>query len=301
LWSFMKFCFQISRRLAAYSEGEVSPNDSARIKAHLDGCARCRERSMQIHQRIELMRQLPLLDPADQLWTAIARDVSTSGRPAPVKEAFTGDALSGLRRRFGHRWLLRSTAAAAAIFIIAAALLLANRSWLAPGDHKGELNLAGYLDLVGAVAAAESALREFPAAPGFTEVRWPEARTAVAFPVIAPEILPGGYKLAAARLYSLGGLRALQFKYRSKQDALCVFQLPSGSKLSFGEQPSEQYHAGGVFCWRARARHCALYRFVLGETQCALMTCQTDPAVIDALIQAFKDEAGLSQAGSAAN
>src|SRR6266511_519479 len=253
----MKFCFQISRRLAAYSEGEVSPNDSARIKAHLDGCARCRERSMQIHQRIELMRQLPLLDPADQLWTAIARDVSTSGRPAPVKEAFTGDALSGLRRRFGHRWLLRS--------------------------------------------AAVSALREFPAAPGFTEARWPEARTAVAFPVIAPEILPGGYKLAAARLYSLGGLRALQFKYRSEQDAMCVFQLPSGSKLSFGEKPSEQYHADGVFCWRARARHCAFYCFVLGETQCALMTCQTDPAVVDVIIQAFKAEAGLSRAGSAAN
>src|SRR6266508_2120339 len=77
----MKFCFQISRRLAAYSEGEVSPNDSARIKAHLDGCARCRERSMKTHLRIELMRQLPLLDPADQLWTAIARDGSCAQQP----------------------------------------------------------------------------------------------------------------------------------------------------------------------------------------------------------------------------
>jgi hypothetical protein len=249
-------------------------------------------------QRTDLVRRLPLLDPAEELWDAIAGDVSTSRRRAPVKEAGAVEASSGLRRRFGHRWLLRSAAMAAAIFIIAAALLLANRSGLAPGDHKGELNLAGYLDLVGAVAAAEQALREFPAAPGFTEVRWPEARTAVAFPAIVPEVLPGGYKLAAARLYSLGSLRALQFKYRSEQDALCVFQLPSGSKLSFGNWPSEQYHTDGVFCWRGRNRNCALYRFVLGETQCALMTRQTDPAVVDALIQAFKAEAGLSQAGS---
>ena len=101
--------------------------------------------------------------------------------------------------------------------------------------------------------------------------------------------------LAAVRLYSLGGLRALQFKYRSEQSALCVFQLPSGSKLSFGEQPSEQYQADGVYCWRARSRNCVLYCFTLGETQCALMTRQTDPAVVDALIQAFKAEAGLSQ------
>jgi hypothetical protein len=37
-----------------------------------------------------------------------------------------------------------------------------------------------------------------------------------------------------------------------------------------------------------------LYRFVLGETQCALMVRPADPAVVDELIQAFKAEAGLS-------
>jgi Putative zinc-finger len=297
----MNFCFHVSRRLVGYSEGELNSNESARIEAHLDGCARCRGRFGQIRQRTDLMRRLPLLDPAEELWGAIAREVSASRRSEPVKDAGAVETFNGLRRRFGHRRLLRSAAMAAAIFIIAGALLLANRSRLAPDGHNGELNLASYLDLVGAVATAEQALREFPAAPGFTEVRWPEARTAVAFPAIAPEVLPGGYKLAAARLYSLGSLRALQFKYRSEQDALCVFQLPSGSKLSFGEQPSEQYHTDGAFCWRGRNRNCALYRFVLGETQFALMTRQTDPAVVDALIQAFKAQAGLVQAGSVSN
>src|SRR5262245_12702842 len=292
----MKFCFHISRRLVAYGEGEMSLNERMSIEEHLYGCSRCRERLGQIRQRTDLMRQAPLINPAEELWEAIAREVSASGRPDPVKEAFIGDALNGRPWSFGHRWPLRSAAIAAAIFIIATVLLLANRFGLAPGRHNGELNLAGYLDLVGAVAAAEPALREFPAAPDFTEVRWPEARATVGFPAIAPEILPGGYKLAAVRLYSLGGLRALQFKYRSEQSALCVFQLPSGSKLSFGEQPSEQYQADGVYCWRARSRHCVLYCFTLGETQCALMTRQTDPAVVDALIQAFKAEAGLSQA-----
>ncbi|MGH9934710.1 MAG: zf-HC2 domain-containing protein [Blastocatellia bacterium] len=294
----MNFCFHISRRLVAYGEGEVSSNERVRIEAHLDGCARCRERLRQIRQRTDLMRRLPLLDPAEELWGAIARDVSASRRPEPIKEAFVREAFSG-RRGFGYRWLLRPAAITAAIFVIATGLLLTHRSGLLPGGHKGELNLAGYLDLVGMVAAAEPILREFPAAPGFIEVSWPEARATIGFPAIAPEILPGGYKLTAARLYNLGSLRALQFKYRSEQDALCVFQLPSGSKLSFGERPSEQYQADGVHCWRARSRDCVLYRFVLGETQCALMTRQTDPAVVDALIQAFKAEAGSSQASSA--
>ncbi len=278
----MRFCYHISRRLPAYCEGEVSPYERARIEAHLDGCARCRECSRQIRQRIELMRQLPLLDPADQLWDAIARDVSASRWPEPIREGFVRRC-SG----FGRRWLLRPAAIATALFIIGAALLFVSRYGLLPGAHKGELNLASYLELVGTVAAAEPILREFPAAPGFTEASWPEVRATVGFPVIAPELLPGGYKLTAVRLYSLGGFRALQFKYRNEQSALCVFQLPSGPKLSFGEQPLEQCFLGGVYCRRASSQNCVAYRFVLGETQCALVMRQTDPAVADALIQAF--------------
>ncbi len=278
----MKFCFHISRRLPDYCEGEAPPDERARIAAHLGECADCRERSRQIRQRIDLMRQLPLLDPPDQLWDAVASDLSASEWPEPVREAF-----SGRRLGFSQRRLLRPVAIAATLFIIATALLLAGRSGLLPGAHKGELNLAGYLDLVGTIAAAEPALREFPAAPGFTEVSWPEAAAAAGFPVIAPAVLPGGYKLTAVRLYNLVGLRALQFKYRSEQGGLCVFQLPSGSKLSFGEQSSEQCLLGGLYCQRTSARNCVAYRFVLGETQCALVMRQTDPAVVDALIQAF--------------
>ena len=292
----MNFCFLISRRLVAHNEGEASWNESARIAAHLEGCARCRERVRQIRQRIDLLRQWLLLGPVEGLGDAIAGELSVSRRPEPVRES--------VRRRqlgFSERWLLRPFAVTAALFILATALLLVSRLGLFPGAHKGELNLADYLDLVGTVASAEPALRECPAAPGFTEAPWPEARSLVAFPAIARESLPGGYKLATVRLCSFVGLRALQFKYRSEQSALCVFQLPSGSKLSFGERPSEQYQADGIHCRRASRQNCGLYRFVLGETECPLMMRQTDPAVVAALIQAFNAEAGLSQARSVAS
>jgi peroxiredoxin len=289
----MKFCFRIIRRLPAYCEGEISTNESARIEAHLDECPGCRERARQIRQRIDLMRQAPLLDPPDRLWRVIAGELSLDKWHMPA-----GDVSPGRRLVFGQMRFLRPAVIAAAIFIIGAALLLASRYGPPPGAREGELNLADYLDLVGTAAAAEPALSEFPAAPGFAEVSWPEAKATIGFPAVAPEILPGGYKLTTVRLYNLRSLRALQFKYRSEKDGLCVFQLASGSKLSFGEQASEQYLADGIFCRRMRSRDCVLYRFALGETQCVLMTRQNDPAVIDALIQAFNAEAGLSQAAA---
>jgi hypothetical protein len=255
------------------------------MTAHLASCADCRAHSEQIRKNMHLMRQLPLRDPADELWDAIARELSLSRWPEPARAA-----VHGRRLGFGKRWILRPAAVVAALVMIATALLLASRYGLLPGSHKGELNLAGYLDLVGTVASAEPALREFPAAPGFTKVSWPEARTAINFPAIAPESLPGGYRLTAVRLYTRGDLRALQFKYRSEQSGLCVFQLPASSELSFGERPSEQYKADGVYCRRTSSQSCSVYRFVLGETQCVLMMREADPAVIGELIQAFSTE-----------
>jgi anti-sigma factor RsiW len=83
----MNFCFLISRRLVAYGEGELNPNERARIEAHLDGCARCRERSWQIRQRIDLMRQAALIEPPGELWGAVARDLSAGRLPGPLREA----------------------------------------------------------------------------------------------------------------------------------------------------------------------------------------------------------------------
>jgi hypothetical protein len=287
MWSFhqMKFCFHIKRRLSAYCEGELSAGERARIQAHIERCADCHRCLEQIRKNSRLMRQMPIQEPGDELWYAIARDLSSGRSPEPARDVPSGRWLG-----FSKRRLMRPAAIAIALALITTAMLLASQYGLLPGGHRGELNLAGYLDLVGDVAAAEPALREFPPAPGFTTVNWPEARATIGFPVIAPEILPGGYRLTSVRLYTHGGLRALQFKYRGEQGGLCVFQLPARSKLSFGEQPSEQYQSDGVQCRLLRSQHCSVYPFVLGETQCALMTRQTDPATVDALIQFFNAE-----------
>lgn len=294
----MKFCFHISGRLAAYCEGEIGPHERAHITAHLDECASCRACAEEVRSNVYLMRQLPLRNPAGQLWNSIETQLRNSienGLVLNGRREATRSVWHGMLFRVKERWLLRPLAIVALLIIVATSILIGSRSGLLPGNHTGELNLAGYFDLVGTVASAEPALREFPAAPGFSEVRWPDARAAVNFPLIAPESLPGRYQLTMVRLYTHGDLRALQFKYRNEHAGLCVFQLPASSKLSFGERPSEQYKADGVHCRRTGSNSCSAYGFVLGSTQFVLMTRETNPATVGALIQAFKTEYDKTQ------
>ncbi|HKR61420.1 MAG TPA: hypothetical protein VJS64_17165 [Pyrinomonadaceae bacterium] len=262
----------------------MSADERAHIAAHLDECAICRARLEQIGESVQLMRQLPQIEPGDELWDSIALKLTPSKGPKMPRGVSPTMPL-----RFGV-WWLRPVAIVASLFIIATATLLASRYGILPGTHKAELNLAGYLDLVSTVALAEPTVKEFPAAPGFTEVKWSEANATAKFPVIAPPTLPGGYQLTTVRLYSQGDLRALQFNYRGEQGGLCVFQLPIGSKLSFGERPSEQYKADGVYCRRTSSTSCSVYRFEVGETQCVLMVRESDSAIVPSLIKAFYAE-----------
>jgi len=281
----MNFCFLIRRRLVAYCERQVSPDERTHIAAHLDECAICRTRSEQISESVHLMHQLPQIEPGDELWNSIALELSATKSPKTARDVSTT-----MQLRFGIQWAQRPVAIVASLFIIATALLLASRYGILPGTHKAELNLAGYLDLVSTVALAEPTVKEFPAAPDFIEVRWSEVSATANFPVIAPPSLPGGYQLTTVRLYSRGGLRALQFKYRGEQGGLCIFQLPVGSKLSFGERPSEQYKADGIHCRRTSSESCSIYRFDLGETQCVLMVRESDSTIVPSLIKAFYAE-----------
>ena len=281
----MMLCFHISRRLWAYCDGVVSIEERARIEEHFESCARCRARVAHISENIRLMRQVSLLDPADELWDSIENGLSSN-----IRRELPRDAVPKRLFGVGKRWVLRPAAIVASLAIIFTALFFASRYGLLPSSQKGEFNLAGYLDQVSVVASADTNLKEFPAALGFTGMSLTEARAAVDFPLISPESLPGGYALTAVRLYTCEDFGAVQLKYRGEQGGLCVFQSPTSLNLSFGDRQSERCSSGGVQCRRTSSQNCSVYRFVLGETQCALMIPQTDPSVVGAVIRAFNAE-----------
>jgi len=175
----------------------------------------------------------------------------------------------------------------AVLVVFVAALFAVARYSLRLGGQQWELNLAGYLDLVDTAVAASADLKlnDFPAAPGFMDVTLADAKARLDFPVISPESLPGGYRLAAIRLYSRGYIRALQLRYQNQRGALCLFQMPTNVEPLFGNRESAQDMAGGVQCHRTRSQHCVAYRFVLGHTRYVLMMREPDPALTDQLIQ----------------
>ena len=281
----MKLCFHIGRRLWAYCDGVVSLEERARIEEHFESCARCRARVAHISENIRLIRQASLLDPADELWDSIEKGLSSD-----IRRQMHRDVVPKRLLGLGKRWVLRPAAIVASLAIILTALFFASRYGLLPGSQKGEFNLAGYLDQVSAVVSADTNLKEFPAAFGFTGVSLTEARAAVSFPVISPESLPEGYVLTAVRLYTCEDFSALQLKYRSEKEGLCVFQSPANLKLSFGDRQSQRCTAGGVQCRRTSSPGCHTYGFTLGDTRCVVMTGQTDQALIDELIKAFNTE-----------
>lgn len=281
---FMFFCFFISRRLTAYVENEVSLNEREGIDAHLNVCNRCRSRVNHISRRINLIQQLPLLKPDDTRWTSIANNLYGWNVSEPLKQTNTKWHPFTVRNRF-----LKVAVMTLFLLVFTVILFPAIRSRLQPVSNKRELNLAAYLDLVGTASAAESNLKEFPVAPGFKEVSRSEAEKEIGFPVIAPETLPGGYKLTAIRLYTRGDFRALQLKYQSERDGLCVFQLASDSTLSFGGQSSNECEIDGIRCRRLNDTSCIIYPFTVGRTQSVLIMSQRDSTTVDGLIQTFEN------------
>jgi anti-sigma factor RsiW len=278
----MTFCFQFVRRLAPYLDGVLNPDEERRVAEHLRSCAPCHEHAERIHRDIDLLQTLPLEEPPDHTWRSIEEELSTFVPSTTVALPKVRPKLLGL--------IPQRLAIAAVLFVLVLGIFSVTRRDPKFGGRHSELNLAGYLDLVGAAtaAAADSKPNDFPPAPGFLDVTIADAKATLDFPIISPQSLPDGYSLTAVRLYTRDNVRAVQLQYQNEQGALCLFQMPTTVQPSFGNQQSEADTVGGVQCHRTRSSRCVAYRFVLGQTGYVLMMRQRDPELTDRLIKEIR-------------
>src|SRR5437868_10038589 len=80
------FTRHISRRLAAYIDGELAQPGSRQAGLHLERCARCRVEYDQVRLGMESLDYLPTVVPPDAVWAGIEAALrERRSRPAMAK------------------------------------------------------------------------------------------------------------------------------------------------------------------------------------------------------------------------
>lgn len=87
---------RVQRQLSAYLDSELAPGEADEIRAHLAGCAACREELSRLQQVKALLGRLPERPVPEELWPAIHRRI---GAPATPTVASLRGALRGMLRR----------------------------------------------------------------------------------------------------------------------------------------------------------------------------------------------------------
>jgi len=81
------FARHYKKHLSAYAHGELSPEEAARVAAHLQSCAACRSEFEEVKLGIRLAEALPTVAAPEHLWegieAALARETNREGERAP--------------------------------------------------------------------------------------------------------------------------------------------------------------------------------------------------------------------------
>jgi hypothetical protein len=160
-----------SDRLSEYLDGELSPDEAAKLELHLRDCPACRQSLTELKTMVARLAAdpgLPADQPTDREWQAIRRAISGTRRrwmiPAVIAASLAGLAIAGALLR--SREPLRVEAAAVPTFYVQAtgeleAILRDNKARLRPETVTAlEQSLAA---IDSALAQAERALAADPA------------------------------------------------------------------------------------------------------------------------------------------
>jgi hypothetical protein len=98
-------CDVMCERLAAYMEGDLSPDEQAKAERHLSECSSCAQALVELRAIAAEAGQLPLLAPSRDLWAGIEARIAT-----PVTTLASAPAT--VRRAPRRQWQLAMAAAA---------------------------------------------------------------------------------------------------------------------------------------------------------------------------------------------
>ncbi|HEY5552646.1 MAG TPA: zf-HC2 domain-containing protein [Opitutaceae bacterium] len=201
-------CDDFLSLLDAFEDNELDGVTSLSAQEHLDACAACRARRFWHAEARASLRRLRS---------------ETPGAP----ETLRARAQTGIRARRRHWW--RPLAAAAALVVAAGAGYLATRPAAEVEPMEYALNHLATLGRTDRV--------KFPTTNAAEAEAWLGAR--LGFPLNVPRQPPAGYRLAGARLCSVGGFKVayLLFEGDASKQPLSLFIAPSGACQPGGLAP----------------------------------------------------------------
>jgi hypothetical protein len=217
--------------LAFYVDGELPQDEAARVRQHLESCARCRQELAVIIGCRELLKGgvAPPPVPAEQLWQRIIKKTSTS-RDAWFKpiEILSSTAL----RQVGG-----SLAAAVLIFFGVAVWMGVNKSQRAvPFDAPARLPSSAidysiFLDDVRQDFAGGNFYKRYRA----QLVSLNDAQQTISFPLAAIDALPESYRLERVRVFECNGQKCILFSCVIDGKTINIFQHALGQAWTLGQ------------------------------------------------------------------
>jgi hypothetical protein len=124
----------VIKQLSAYSNGELSAEESRRVGEHLLVCGRCRKERDEIKLGVQLAKQLPLMSAPDEMWSEIEWALDAKDREIRVHPASP---------RFGFAFSWYRIAAFSAVLVVAVVIGLMWTSYYGPRVRWGVEIIAG--------------------------------------------------------------------------------------------------------------------------------------------------------------
>lgn len=128
------FTRHVTKELSAYCNGELSNEQSRRVRGHLLQCERCRREHGEIRLGVRLAERLPLAAAPAGMWNEIEALLDQGSR-TPAQES------RAPRLRFGFNWI--QVAAVAGVLVVAVVIGVVWSSYYGPRASWAVQSLAG--------------------------------------------------------------------------------------------------------------------------------------------------------------
>ncbi len=281
----------VTKRLSAYSDGELPAAERVRVEAHLAACARCRTEYEEVRLGVALASHLETVPAPETLWGRIEAELDS---PARAERGTARDAVP-----VWQGW--RAWGAVAAVLALAVWL---GMRWM-PGETErpstplpttatitpAVYDLGEYLRPVQAASLQGSFQQIASGPPQFVERRREES-----FPVEwlnrvinGPAPLPG-YALETVRSGMSDGAPIVQLVYRKGAEAaFSVFVAPKRVEFRYGRETAYEAEVSGVACRRVDCPKQRTFEFSEGGFKCVLVSKSFDDRSAAQVMNFFLD------------